>query len=236
MVVKNGMEHIRDAIRSFENQSHKNKQLIIVHSASNDGTNQFVNKIKKKNYKVIFDRVSKNKFGSLNIGINNANGDYIGILHSDDIFYSKDTLKNVANYLNKKKFDLIYGNCIFTEKKNSKIVRKWVSEKFNVKKMKYGWMPPHTSIFISKKLKKIKYPTQYNISGDYFYILNIFKNTNSIGFLNKFICKMKYGGDSTDLSNFFLKFKQDYDIAKKNFEFPFLVIIFKVLRKINQLF
>ena len=44
-VVKNGMPHLKDCIKSFKNQSYSAKELIIVYSKSNDGTEKYINKL-----------------------------------------------------------------------------------------------------------------------------------------------------------------------------------------------
>ena len=41
-VVKNGMPFLKDAIKSFELQEYKNKELVIVYTKSNDGTENYI--------------------------------------------------------------------------------------------------------------------------------------------------------------------------------------------------
>ena len=96
-VVKNGMPHLKECINSLNKQTFKNFEHIIVYSQSNDGTFEFLRKCKKK---IIIDKKSRNKFGSLNKGINLAKGKYIGILHADDIFYEKNTFIYFNNFKN----------------------------------------------------------------------------------------------------------------------------------------
>ena len=85
-VVKNGMPYIEDSINSFHSQKYKNKELIVVYSKSIDGTEEFLNKNKNKIDKLISDNKSRNKYGSINLGIKKATGNIIGVLHSDDFF------------------------------------------------------------------------------------------------------------------------------------------------------
>ena len=68
-VVKNGMPYLKSALKIFHKQKYKNKEIIIIYSKSTDGTLEFLKKNKKKYNKLIIDKNSKNKFGSLNIGI-----------------------------------------------------------------------------------------------------------------------------------------------------------------------
>ena len=136
MVVKNGLPFIKDALDSYKKQIYRDKELIIVCSPSSDGTEKFLLNLKNKNkYKIFFDNKSKNKFGSLNKGISLAKGHYVGILHSDDIFYSSNVLKDVSKKIKQTNCDFIYGDCVFVNKKNSKIVREWKSGKFYKNKL-----------------------------------------------------------------------------------------------------
>ena len=238
MVVKNGMPFIKSAINSYNSQKYKDKELIIVCSPSFDGTEKFLIDLKKRyrnKYRIFFDKKSKNKFGSLNKGITLAKGNYIGILHSDDIFFSSNVLEKVGERIKKTNCDFLYGDCVFINKNNTKKVREWIAGKFSKKKLKYGWMPPHTTTFINKKIFfKDVYNLDYIISGDYEFLLRILNKSIKVDYIKNKICKMRIGGDSTNFKNIFFKFNEDYKIANKYFSLPFLTIAMKIIQKINQ--
>ena len=235
-VVKNGMPFLKESINSFNSQKYKNKELIIVYSDSNDGTTEYIKKNKKKNFTIIRDKKSKNKFGPLNLGIKKSKGQIIGILHSDDFYPSRHILTDVVQTFKKYQSDVVYGNLLFCNKNNKKqIVRKWISSAFNKKKLKYGWMPPHTTIYVvSKIIKKNFYSLKYPISGDYKFILDLFNKKLNFVFLNKYLCTMRVGGDSTKIKNIIKKLKEDLSIAKLYYRNYITCIILKILRKINQ--
>ena len=235
-VVKNGMPFLKESINSFNSQKYKNKELIIVYSDSNDGTIEYIKKNKKKNFTIIRDKKSKNKFGPLNLGIKKSKGQIIGILHSDDFYPSRHILTDVVRTFKKYQSDVVYGNLLFCNKNNKKqIVRKWISSTFNKKELKYGWMPPHTTIYVvSKIIKKNFYSLKYPISGDYKFILDLFNKKLNFVFLNKYLCTMRVGGDSTKIKNIIKKLKEDLSIAKLYYRNYITCIILKILRKINQ--
>ena len=235
-VVKNGMPFLKESINSFNSQKYKNKELIIVYSDSNDGTIEYIKKNKKKNFTVIKDKKSKNKFGPLNLGIKKSKGQIIGILHSDDFYPSKYILTDVVQTFKKYQSDVVYGNLLFCNKNRKKqIVRRWISSTFNKKKLKYGWMPPHTTTYVvSKIIKKNRYSLNYPISGDYKFILDLFNKKLNFVFLNKYLCTMRVGGDSTKIKNIIKKLKEDLSIAKLYHRNYILCIVLKILRKINQ--
>ena len=70
-VVKNGMPYIKSAIKSFELQDYQDKELIIIYSKSNDGTEEFLNKFYPN---ISYCDQIINKFGSINLGLEKASG------------------------------------------------------------------------------------------------------------------------------------------------------------------
>lgn len=237
-VVKNGMPFLKDAFNSYDNQTLEDKEHIVVYSNSKDETENFVKQFQNKK-KIIKDNFSINKFGSINIGIKEAKGEIIGLLHADDVYPDNDTLNKVYKFYKNVDADIIYGDIKFCKKDNlKKIIRFWKSDHFSVEKLKFGWMPPHTSIYVKKKvIKENLYNTKYPISGDYEFILNLFLN-NSLKkiYFKNVLCIMRSGGDSTKILGLLQKFEEDVQISKKFFSNFYFTIIFKILRKINQFF
>jgi glycosyltransferase len=235
-VVKNGMPYLIDCLNSFQLQNYSNKEHIIIYSDSDDKTEEFLLS-QKKNIKILKkDKKFNNKWDCLNLGAKLSTGDIIGILHADDIFYNKNTLSYIAkNFTDEYKF--IYGNILFCEKNNIlKIKREWISEKIDINKLKYGWMVPHPSLFVRKKiLLKNKYINHYNISGDYHFMLHLFQKKYKYKFLNHVLCIMRLGGGSTKIKNVLIKIKQDLKIAKYFFKNYYICIFFKIFRKIFQI-
>jgi len=237
-VVKNGMPYLKDAVKSFELQDYKNKELIIVYSKSNDGTDIYLHSLKKK-YKIFLDANTGNKFDAINIGIKKSNGNIIGLLHSDDIFFNYKTLSNIIDKIKISKLDGAYGGVYFSEKNNLNIINRiWEPKKFNKKKIFYGWMPPHTSLFIKKEVfEKIGlYSNKYKISSDYEFILRMLLNDSfKIKSTNLIHAIMREGGDSRKIRFLLLKIIEDLSILKKH-KLSFFTIFSKILSKINQFF
>ena len=235
-VVKNGMPYLSDCLKSFELQDYANKEHIIIYSNSNDGTEEFLLSQKRKIKILRKDNKFNNKWDCLNLAAKLATGDVIGILHADDIFYNKYTLSYVAkNFGDEYKF--IYGNILFCDQNNIlKIKREWISKKIDINKLKYGWMAPHPSFFIRKKiLLKNKYVNNYNISGDYHFMLSLFQKKYKYKFINHFLCIMRLGGGSTKIKNFLEKISEDIKIAKSFFTSYYICVFLKIFRKIFQI-
>ena len=238
-VVKNGMPFLKTSIKSFRMQTYINKELIIVFAPSQDGTEEYLKKINDKNIIIKKDMISKTKFGSINLGIELSSGKYFGLLHADDVFYDEHTIENIS-YAFDENFNCLYGNILFANKNNlTSVNRIWKSKKFKKNNLKYGWMPPHTSLFLEKEFYLLDnkiYNELYPISGDYYFILKIL-NHNKVNtiFLDKYITIMRDGGDSTKLVNILQKLAEDIKIAKLFYKSYLICIFFKVIQKIFQI-
>ena len=234
-VVKNGMPFLKDAIKSFELQKYRNKELIIVYAKSIDQTENYINSLSKKNYKIIKDN-SNNRYKAINKGIKKSSGDVIGLLHADDIFFNNQTLSDVCAHIDK--YDIVYGGVYFSERNNlTKIKRIWYPENLNKNNILFGSVPPHISTFMKKKVfNKIGYYSEkYMISGDYDFLLrSINSNKFKIKSTNKFHNIMRLGGDSTNICKIFLKLKEDYLVIKKH-KLNIITLAFKILSKIIQI-
>jgi glycosyltransferase involved in cell wall biosynthesis len=236
-VVKNGMPYLKDAIKSFEMQKYKDKELLIVYAKSNDGTEKYLKNLLKKNYILIKDN-KNNRYAAINAGIKKSTGHVIGLLHSDDIFFNKETLSNICKYIKTRNCDIVYGGIYFSERNNlKKIKRIW--KPYNLKKNNIisGNVPPHVGMFIKKNVfKKIGYYSEkYIISADYDLILRILISKRfKVESTNRFHNIMRLGGDSTNMINFFCKLKEDYKIIKKH-NLSIFILFIKILSKIFQI-
>lgn len=86
MPTYNCEKYIHEAIDSILNQTYKNFEFIIVDGHSNDGTEIILEDYKQKDQrvKIIYDN-GKGIGAALRLGCENANGDYIARMDSDDI-------------------------------------------------------------------------------------------------------------------------------------------------------
>jgi len=238
--VKNGMPFLKDAIDSIFKQKYPNLELIICYNTSNDGTEKYLLSKRKKINILFKQRAHGNRYTALNESIKKASGHIIGILHADDFFYKNNVLKIVNENFQNNKIDILYSDIVYVTKFKKKIIRYWKSSEFNNKKIYFGWTPPHTSIFLKKKIFNIVgyYKTKYRISSDYDFILRLFKNNRfKYKYLQKILIGMRIGGDSNKFNNLLIKSYQDFQILKRNkIKFSLLVVLFKILRKIPQFF
>ena len=105
---------IHKGIRSVQNQSLKNIEIIIVDDCSQDNGTDVIKEFQKKDPRIILISHESNKgeMKSRTDGIRKAKGKYITILDGDDAYIHKYVLKNSLFIAEKGKFDVVEFNWV----------------------------------------------------------------------------------------------------------------------------
>lgn len=229
-VVKNNLVGIRKTIKSIRAQSFLNYEHIIIDSNSNDGTSEFLKD--NLNKKTVYLREEDSGiYHAINKGITISTGKYIGLLHSGDFFYSKNTLMNISQNLSN--FDYIFGDLVYYKKKN--INRIWKFKENNFYKPN-PFIIPHTTLFIKKHIivNLDFYEKNLKISSDTDFLIKLCRKNFKYKKLNKFLVFMQSGGVSFSILNLSKKFMEDIKVLKKYYKIFFILVYFyKVLIKMN---
>lgn len=193
-VVYNGAEHIECAINSVINQTYKNIEYIIIDGGSTDGT---VDIIKKYESKISFWISEKDNgiYDAMNKGIKKCNGQYIGILNSDD-YYENNTCEIIKNeILTNNKVDIFHANIRIVTATGK---TKYISKPKNENKLRTGMVLKHPSCFISKNwYNKIGlYDTNLKIASDFKFLYKSLRKKANFKYLNFITTNMREGGVS----------------------------------------
>ena len=238
----NSEKTIRDTLNSVMSQSYQNYEHIIVDGGSKDNTIKILNRYKSNNVK-IYIKKNFNIYKSLNFAIKNSKGEYILILHSDDIYNSNDILKKINFYtLRYKSFNIFLGNVAYFKNNNyEKITRLYSAQNFKPWKMKYGLMPPHPSSVIKKSvyLKYGLYNDNFSIAADFdFFLRCFFIRKLKFKKINQTFVRMRAGGISG--KNLFSNIKSTIEIYKSfnlnKINNYYLNILLRLPAKFHQLF
>lgn len=228
---------ISSTIKSVQMQKYPNISHVIVDGASTDGTLDVI-KESQTPKQIVISEPDDGIYDALNKGIKLANGDIIGLVHSDDIFSDDLVISDVVSAFSDLEVQLVYGDLVYVEESDvSKIVRHWVSQPFNKKKLKMGWMPPHPTVFVRKSVfdQLGMYDTTFKISADYDAMLRFFQSGICCVYLPRVLVKMRVGGISNrGLKNIITKMKEDYRAIKKNKCGGLGSLVLKNLSKIQQ--
>lgn len=106
MAAYNAEKEIERSIKSVLNQTFKDYEFIVVNDASTDMTSEIVSKY--SDVKLINHTENKRAGGARNTGIENATGEYIIFLDSDDIFADENVLSRINEKIGADITDVIY--------------------------------------------------------------------------------------------------------------------------------
>lgn len=239
-VTYNNQETIEQTILSVLNQTYKNIEYIVIDGNSTDKTLKIINKYRNQ-IALIISEADKGMYDALNKGIMKASGDIIGFLHADDFYPSDKVLEKVEHTFKVYGSQSVYGDLDYVSAENpKKIIRKWKSGKFEYRKLKKGWMPPHPTFFVLRDVywKYGFFNLNYKIAGDYDLMLRFLgKHKITTAYLPEVLVKMRWGGKSNQsIKNIILKSKEDYHALKNNKVGGLYSLFLKNFRKINQFF
>lgn len=237
--VLNGRETIRDTIESVLNQDYKDVEHIIIDGGSTDGTLEVIAEYAGQISKTISEP-DQGVYEGLNKGIRVSTGEVIGILPGDDFYAHDRVLRRVVEGLAKQNGDSCYGDLQYVDKRDPhKVLRHWKSSTYTPGKFRSGWMPPHPTFFVKRRIyeKYGLFDEKFRIAGDYELMLRFLERYKiSTFYIPEVLVKMRWGGISNgSVKNLFIKSCEDYKAWKINhLQGNLLIIFFKNLSKVPQ--
>jgi glycosyltransferase involved in cell wall biosynthesis len=238
-IVYNNRETIADAIESVLGQSYPHIEYIVVDGLSTDGTVDVIKKYSNQVTRFISEK-DRGLYDAINKGIGLATGDVIGFLHSDDIYYSTESIAQVVAAFEKYNTDSVYGDLLYVQKADTKkVVRNWVSGKYKMENFLLGWMPPHPTFYVKREVYQRLglYNTAFKSAADYELMLRyLYKHQISTTYIPEKLVKMRVGGKSNiTIKNRIRANQEDYRAWLINgLNPPFYTRFLKPLRKLMQ--
>jgi glycosyltransferase involved in cell wall biosynthesis len=219
-VTYNSSTTLKDTIQSILSQTYSNIEYIIVDGASKDNTVEIIKQhepLFKGRMKWISER-DKGLYDAMNKGIRMATGDVIGILNSDDLFMDNKVIEDIAAAFDNQT-KAIFGNLYFVDQVDiNKIVRVWKGSPY--KTFKSGWHPAHPTFYVRKEVyeKYGVFDTTFDVSADFELMLRLIeKNAIQTKYLDRYMVKMRMGGESTgSIKNIIKGNKNIFRAFKKN--------------------
>ncbi|MBJ6119809.1 glycosyltransferase [Pontibacter sp. BT310] len=238
-IVYNNRETVADAIESVLGQTYSNIEYIVVDGLSTDGTVSIISSFGNRISRFVSEK-DNGLYDAVNKGIGLATGDVIGFLHSDDIFYSQESIAMVAAAFKEFNTDSVYADLLYVQKSDiNKVVRNWVSGSYKRESFLFGWMPPHPTFYVKREVyqKFGLYNTQFKSAADYELMLRyLYKYKISTTYIPEKLVKMRIGGKSNvTLKNRIRANQEDYRAWRiNNLQPPFYTRFLKPLRKLVQ--
>jgi len=238
-VTKNSGKYLSDCIESVRRQNYKDIEHIIIDGKSTDNTIEII----QKNSEYIsywISETDRGMYDAINKGLEVATGDIVGILNSDDMFASADSVRSIVDGFETADTDSIYSDLVYVDPKNThKIIRYWRGIHYKRYRFRYGWMPAHPTFYIRRKLldQYGLYENHYYTAADYEFMARyLFLHKVSSRYIDTILVKMRNGGISN--GNFKSRLRanrRDFLAMRKNkIPFAFIVSILKPIMKLPQ--
>lgn len=178
MACYNSEATIGPSIASFLAQDHADRELVVVDGASKDATCAIVRGRSSPLIRLTSEP-DRGIYDAINKGIARAEGEVIGILHSNDRFADPGVLSRVAAAFAAGDLDAAYADVtFFAQDAPDRVIRRYDSSHFRPDRLAAGAMPAHTALFLHRRVFEAHgvYRTDYRIAGDFEFVARIFKD------------------------------------------------------------
>lgn len=239
--VYNSRATVAEALASTLAQTHGEVELVVIDGGSTDGTLEVLRSHADR-IAVLVSEPDRGIYDALNKGIARASGEVVGFLHADDVFAGPDSLARVAEAFADPAVCAAYGDLQYVRQDDpSRVVRHWASSPFTRRKLAWGWMPPHPTLYVRREwyARIGGFDTRYRIAADYDCILRLFSQPDFIAVhIPEVLVKMRLGGASNrSLKNILRKSREDLDALRRSGVGAFGgvgALVWKNLQKLTQ--
>lgn len=235
-VVFNGEKYLAETIESVVSQEYPNVEYIIIDGCSTDNTLGIVKKYEEK----IDYWVSEKDVGlydAMNKGIALSLGELIGILNSDDTYYSR-TFFHVYSYFCKNANRAVYYGDMY--KYNNEIGKKiyfkgdlsYDSLLANRIKINHSTCVVHKSLYKNYNFFDI----YFDFGADRDLMLRFMVNGVDFIYVNKILADFRFGGVTSNLTLAYINksIKQEYFLEKKYYKKH--VMVYNLLKQSFRLY
>lgn len=242
-----------DAIRSVLMQDYPDIEYIIVDGASTDGTLDVVKQelayFAEKGETELIRRHARearyisepdhSMYEALNKGIRMATGDIVGHVHSDDMINGNDVVSKYVKHFEQTGADLVYADGYFVlPEANNKVMRIWRSGRYHRWKVRLGWLPLHTTLYMKRSVLTSGdlYREDLRTASDTFFLIHYLYETKvKVSYMPVMVMMMRMGGLSTDASRRKQVWNEDVSIMQHYKFWPAKVIkLCKMAWKVPQ--
>jgi len=228
----NSVTTLERALKSVAEQDWSAIEHIVIDGASTDQSMKIIESYRSLLAHVVSEP-DKGIYDAMNKGMDLASGDVVCFLNADDHYSHKRVLSTVASQMLEHRLDVLMGDVGFFHKQNpQRLVRRYRSDRFQPKRLAWGWMPAHPALFLSRQVVQRvgRFKTDYRIAGDYEYIVRVFhEHEVRYRHLPEVLVNMQIGGAST--GGFRAKLRLNREVLRACRENGLQTNILKILSK-----
>jgi glycosyltransferase involved in cell wall biosynthesis len=235
---------IEDTLKSIQSQTYHDIEHIVIDGGSADSTNDIINRY-AESVAIHVSEPDKGLYDAMNKGIEFATGDIIGILNSDDVYATENSLSQLISGFDSSKVDAVYSDLVHVSEFNlNKVTRLYSSRVFNKFLIRFGFMLPHPTFYVRKTIydKLGLYKTNYRSAADFELITRFVSNNVTLRRVPLVTIKMREGGVSSN--GFRGRVQQNFEIVRAckendiytNILFVMLKVPYKVFTLLTRWF
>ena len=179
----NGEQYLYECIKSILDQNYKNLEIILWDNFSNDNSLEIIKKFNDNRIKYFFNKIKEPLYKARNQAILVSTGELIAFLDSDD-WWENDYISSRAEVFSDSNYNYYYCNTkIYYEKiKKSKIYKNYDLPSGQIfDSLSRDYFIIISGVIFKKEifLKFGMFNENFNIIGDYEFIMKISKSTNA---------------------------------------------------------
>ena len=237
-VTYNSASTIRDTLASVASQTHTDIEHIVIDGGSTDGTQALVAQHGCRVSRMVSEP-DKGIYDAMNKGLRLATGEYVGFLNGDDIYAAHDVVARIAETSARETPDAIYGDLVYVDPGRAKpVVRHWQAGEFARSRLKFGWMPPHPTLYVRRSvLDRIgPFDATLRIAADYEYMLRLLTEPGlTVAYIPHILVRMRIGGASNaNIRSLMNKSKEDLLALRRHRVGGWPTLLLKNARKLPQ--
>lgn len=239
----NSARTLAETFGSVRAQQGLSFEYILIDGGSSDGTVELVEAEAGKAESFVSNWVSESDQGiydALNKGISLAIGEILGFLHADDVLAHSLVLQRVVACFENPMVMACYGDLDYVWRDDpARVVRHWRSGAFDPQRLRWGWMPPHPTLYVRRSWYATHggFDTRYRIAADYDLMLRLLSGLTArqVVYLPEVLVRMRTGGASNrSLGNILRKSAEDYRALRSNGVGGVGALAWKNLSKLGQ--
>lgn len=233
---------VGEAIASVAAQRYPNIEHVIVEGKSPDGSLAAIERAAHGRMRLISEP-DKGIYDALNKGIQHATGEVVGFIHSDDFLPHDGVMDRIAAAFRDPAVEAVFSDLDYVSQADtSRVIRHWSTGAFHPRRLKYGWMPAHPTLYLRREIYERfgVYDITFGIAADYDFILRYFSQSTAPSvsvYIPEVLYKMRLGGVSNrSWAKVRQKMNEDLLAIRRNHVGGIHTLALKNISKLGQFF
>lgn len=227
----NTAKYIADSIKSVQDQTYQNWELIIVDDCSSDNTDEIVSRYDDERIVYLKNKENSGAAVSRNRALENAKGRWIAFLDSDDLWYPTKLTEQIQ-FMKKNNYSFSYTSYEEIDEDDKKNGVKVTGPKVVTKigMYRYCWPGCLTVMYDAKKIGKIQI-ADIKKNNDYAMWLKVIKKANCY-YYDKVLAQYRKRSGSISNHGYLKLIKWHYKLFKETDNKRVVVAIFLTLQNL----